>query len=90
MNVELDHAKRDFKEKMRRDAVTKKMAALRAAKERHKQKKPAQDMALVAVRNALQALTDLIVAQGNAKAGPVKFTVEERDLNGKIKSFKVE
>ncbi len=60
----------------------------RKALERVTARKPTEAEALLAVKNAIQALTDLILAQG--KSGPGKFTVEERDMNGKIKSFKVE
>ena len=85
----LDNDAQVFRDDLRAKAEKKrKLAKLALAKKPAKNAPP--DSALVAVRNALQALTDLIVAQGHGKTGAVKFEVTERDLNGNIKSFKAE
>lgn len=47
-------------------------------------------IALSEIRTALQTLAELIVSRGGEKSGPVTFVVNERDVNGKIKSFRIE
>lgn len=73
----------DKKRKQALDAKKRKVAA-KAAKVGNQSK---SSQALSAIHEALQALAELIASQGQ---GPVKFIVEERDLNGKVKSFKAE
>lgn len=81
---------KNFREDLARKSKEKRALKFEEFKKRKAtmNKKPTETEALIAVRDALKALTDLIVAKG--KDGPVTFTVLEYSDAGKVKSFKVE
>lgn len=90
----IDGARKDFAEALRRKAADKKKRKREMAKLGLKEpvKKPGEISELellIEMRSQFREILDRLDAAKAGSGAPVKFEVTDRDLNGKIKAFRV-